>query len=332
MDYGEVLSKAWKIIWKYKILWIFGILAGGGSGSSSGSSSYRQSQRQDLNNLTPGDYTDRIKYFLESIPIWVWVALAVGLIVVFLVAVFLNTVGRIGLIRGSLEADVSTLEAPAVITLGSLFNGSLRFFWRIFFFNLLAGIVIFAIFLILVVPIIVATALTMGVALFCLVPVICVLIPVFWLVGLVVEQSTIAMIVEDLGMWEGLRHAWNLIIKNIGSFIVMALILAVGAGVINFLLALPVFLIVVPAAVGVAIGASANSNSTIGASLIISGIIFCLYMPILIVASGIVRTYVGTAWTLTYRRLSARPVTPPPGVPAAVPPPYVPPADPFVNS
>lgn len=331
MDYGEVLSKAWKIIWKYKILWIFGILAGGGGGNSSGSSSFRQSQNQDLNNLIPGYYTARIKYFIESIPVWVWVLLAVGLIVVFLVAVFLNTVGRIGLIRGTMEADISTPETPAAITLGTLFNGSLRYFWRIFFFNLLVGIGIFAIVLILFVPVIVVTALTMGVALLCLVPVICMLIPVFWLINLVVEQSNIAIIVEDLGMWQGLRHAWNLIFKNIGSFIVMALILAVGAGVINFILALPIFLIVVPAAVGVAIGSSANSNSTIGASLIISGIIFCLYMPILIVASGIVRTYVGTAWTLTYRRLSARSITPPPGV-STMPPPYLPPADPFVNN
>jgi hypothetical protein len=35
MDFGEVFSKAWKIIWKYKILWLFGIFAscsGGGAG------------------------------------------------------------------------------------------------------------------------------------------------------------------------------------------------------------------------------------------------------------------------------------------------------------
>jgi len=27
MDYGNVLSRAWQIIWKHKVLWIFGILA-----------------------------------------------------------------------------------------------------------------------------------------------------------------------------------------------------------------------------------------------------------------------------------------------------------------
>ena len=43
MDFGYVLRRAWQIIWKFKILWIFGILAGCGqaSGSSGSNSSYQ---------------------------------------------------------------------------------------------------------------------------------------------------------------------------------------------------------------------------------------------------------------------------------------------------
>ncbi|MGD8904906.1 MAG: hypothetical protein PVI67_15190, partial [Anaerolineae bacterium] len=44
MDYGKILTRAWEITWRWKILWILGFLAalgsGGGGGSSSGSSSY----------------------------------------------------------------------------------------------------------------------------------------------------------------------------------------------------------------------------------------------------------------------------------------------------
>jgi hypothetical protein len=37
MDYGEVLTRAWQIIWKHKVLWIFGIFAGcSGQGGSTG--------------------------------------------------------------------------------------------------------------------------------------------------------------------------------------------------------------------------------------------------------------------------------------------------------
>ena len=40
MNYSEILSRAWQIIWKHKVLWIFGILAGcansGGGGGGGG--------------------------------------------------------------------------------------------------------------------------------------------------------------------------------------------------------------------------------------------------------------------------------------------------------
>jgi uncharacterized membrane protein YgcG len=35
-NFGEVLTRAWQIIWKHKVLWIFGILAGCGQGGGSG--------------------------------------------------------------------------------------------------------------------------------------------------------------------------------------------------------------------------------------------------------------------------------------------------------
>ena len=43
-NFGEVLTRAWQITWKYKVLWIFGILAGctngGGGGGGGGNSGY----------------------------------------------------------------------------------------------------------------------------------------------------------------------------------------------------------------------------------------------------------------------------------------------------
>ncbi|MCL7452811.1 MAG: hypothetical protein M8467_07155, partial [Anaerolineae bacterium] len=34
MDYGKVLSRAWEITWRWKVLWILGFLASLGRGSS----------------------------------------------------------------------------------------------------------------------------------------------------------------------------------------------------------------------------------------------------------------------------------------------------------
>ena len=46
MDIGSVLSRAWQIIWKHKVLWIFGILAGCANGNQRLDQTSRSSEEQ----------------------------------------------------------------------------------------------------------------------------------------------------------------------------------------------------------------------------------------------------------------------------------------------
>ena len=48
MDYGRVLTRAWEITWRWKILWILGFLAALGSGSGGGGSSSYTTRQQRL--------------------------------------------------------------------------------------------------------------------------------------------------------------------------------------------------------------------------------------------------------------------------------------------
>ena len=54
MDFGEVLTKAWKIIWKFKVLWIFGILSSCGQGSGNSGNPGGVQYSMDKGDLTPG--------------------------------------------------------------------------------------------------------------------------------------------------------------------------------------------------------------------------------------------------------------------------------------
>ena len=51
-NFGEVLTRAWQITWKFKVLWIFGILAGcargGGGGSGGGGNTGVETQGPNL--------------------------------------------------------------------------------------------------------------------------------------------------------------------------------------------------------------------------------------------------------------------------------------------
>lgn len=302
MNFGEVLSKAWQIVWKHKVLWLFGILAScsNASGGSGGSGNLRWS-------FSRGELPPQMQMYLdqiERIPEWqivviVGIALLVILILVVL-AVFLSTIGRIGIIRGTQQAD----KGEARLTFGQLFRESLPYFWRVFLLNLLIGLAIAVIVFLFAVLVIIGAVLTLGIALLCLIPMVCLLVPLFWLVSVFIEQANIAIVVENLGIMDGLRRGWTVFRDNLGTMIVMGLILFLGVGLIGgLIIALPVFLIVIPAVSGAIIG----TERAIGGGLLVAGLCFVAYLPVLLVLNGILTSYIESAWTLTFMRLTSAP-------------------------
>ncbi len=309
MDFGEILTKAWKIIWKFKVLWIFGILSscgrgGGGSGGGGGNTGVQFSGGNA--NIPPGlrQFFYSFENFFENIQGWQIAAMIIGFILFVLILIFIfsaiNTVGRIGLIQGAVKADGGAESMP----FGELFNSGKPFFWRVFVFNFLAAIALFIIVLVLLLPAIGLTALTFGVGLICLIPFICLLIPASWVVSVVFEQVNIAIVVEDLNIIDGLKRGWNVFRENIGNMVVMALILGIGGFIVGFIMALPLILMIVPAAIGIIGGVTSGSEFLFGGGIAVALICLAAFLPVLIVLDGILQSYIKTAWTLTYLRLT----------------------------
>jgi hypothetical protein len=83
----------------------------------------------------------------------------------------------------------------------------------------------------------------------------------------------------------------------------MAVILWLIGLVIGFVLFLPMLLILAP----VLIGFFTQARYAMGGGALISIVLFLIYLPVLIVARGILQSFVGSAWALVYRRLTGRP-------------------------
>jgi hypothetical protein len=295
MDFGEVLTKAWRIVWKHKVLWIFGILAGCGSGGGGGGGSSGTRWEQDA-PFSGG--TGEMERYMEQAGQWItenWWVLALvllGLVILWALAVFLGTIGKIGLIRGTFDVDGGAEK----LRFGELFRESMRFFWRVFLLNLLVGLA----FLIVLVPLVLFGILTAGVGFLCIIPLLCVLVPVIWVVGIVLNQANSAIVIEDLRMLDGLRRGWDVSRKNIGPVLLIWLITAVIGFVVGLLLALPLLLVVAPAFIGMV----TTRGEPPTASLLISGLCLVVYLPVLVVLSGILGAYVQSVWTLTFLRLT----------------------------
>ncbi|MEJ2225745.1 MAG: hypothetical protein P8X49_11505, partial [Syntrophobacterales bacterium] len=89
---------------------------------------------------------------------------AIIILVVLLLVVlgiFLGTMGRIGLIRGTLQSE----EGATSLTFGELFNGGLPYFWRVFGLNLIVGLALALGGILVAVIVIFATILTLGLGL-----------------------------------------------------------------------------------------------------------------------------------------------------------------------
>ena len=299
MDFGYVIKRAWQIIWKFKALWIFGILASCGQASGTGGSNWSYSfSNQDSN------FNFQVQHFFNQLTPGS-IALLIGLAILFSLAVIvivilLGTIGRVGLIRGTVKAE----QGAERLTFGELWRDGLAYFWRVFGLNLLIGVVIFLAIMFMVVAGIVLTVGTLGLFVLCLIPLLCLFIPVMWAIYVVVEQANVALVVDNTGIIEAIKRGWQVVWRNIGSMIVMSLILILGVSLIGgIIIGLPLIIVATPAIIGFATGTS----EAIRNGLIASGLFFIIYLPVLLLLSGILRAYISSAWTLTYLRLTNKP-------------------------
>ena len=313
MDFGEILSKAWKIIWKHKVLWIFGLLASCGAGNSGGGGGGGGGSRFNgaPGNGSGGDFTRNLPLWMQNFffqiqrgfedgTIWIYIVLIVlGLILfsLLLSALFLvlRTVGKTALIRGTWRAD----EGQEKITFSDLLNESWHYFWRVLLFSVVLGILGMILGFILILPVILVTVFTLGCGLLCLIPL---LIAINWSIQAFVELTVAAMVGEDLDILKAIERAWELLTGNLGSVALITLILYVGRFIITAITIAPLLLVITPAVLGIL--ADTRIATIIG--LAVSGLGFIIYILLAIVLSSGVQAYFGAAWTLIFRRLTGR--------------------------
>jgi hypothetical protein len=294
-NFGEVLSRAWQIVWKHKVLWVFGIFAGcsrgGGGGGGSGIETGTQQPFPELQR-----FFEQIGQWIDN-NAWIVAVFVILILVLVVVSIFLGTIGRIGLIKGTYRAE----QGEERLIFGELFSESMPYFWRVFGLSLLIILTLLIVFMILFIPLGLFAALTAGIGLICLLPLICLLIPLAWALTVVIEQANIAIVLEDLGIGDGLRRGWEVVRANVGTMILMALILFIGSAVVGIVLAIPLIITVVPLAIGLA-GAGEGMQPALWFWIV--GACGAVYLPILLLLNGILTAFMQSTWTLTYMRLT----------------------------
>lgn len=308
MNYGEILSKAWKIIWKHKILWLFGVLAGcsatgggggGGGGRMGGGGGANFTVRPDsFDFLAPSAQRSLNDFgqFISGVPVLVWVILVFGLVVVgFILSIaflLIGTLGETGVIAGTSMADKADLEASH-LSFGTIFTALKPHYWKVVLLRISIHLIGFIVVLILLIPIILLISCTCCLGLL-------LVVPIGLLIEVMVKFTVIVIIEEGLGILAAISRAWQILTRNLLHVLVMFLILGIGGLIVGLLISVPLLMIPVPLVANLVL--TGAQSITVG--LVISILLSMIFIPLLIFLGGVLRAYILASWTLTYRRLS----------------------------
>ena len=296
IDLGKILTRSWQIIWNYKVLWIFGIFAGFANGNGGSNSNSGSSNNGDSPSFGNSDqFVEQAGEFFQQ---YMLIIIAVCLVLVLLTLAFyaLGMMGRIGILKGVYKVE----GGAASLIFAELWSESMPYFWRFFGLNFLVGLAFFIILL----PIIVIGVATAGIGFACLIPIICLLVPVGWAVNVILEQAQAAIVAEDLTMFDGFKRGWAIAKTDIFGMIVLSLVLGIGGAIIGFVLALPLIVAMLPLAFSMASFDMGDAISQMPPTAWISIVCCAIYMPILIGLSGVLTAYMKTAWALSYLQLT----------------------------
>jgi hypothetical protein len=308
MDFGKVLTRAWEIVWKHKILWLFGLFASCSGqqsnfnfiGSGGGGPSYRF-DRGDIPYFPPEYYRffmEAQRFFEENFEMILaaGIALFIGVIILALGFYLLGNLGRIGLIRGTLLAEGGAKK----MTFSEIFEDAKPFFWRIVGLNLLIVLGLMVVGVILWMIFAAGILFTLGLGACFLVPLMCLLIPVGWYLLIVIRQANIALVLEDLDVIAAIERGWNFTREHLGNMIIMGLILSIGGAVITFIIGLPQLFSVIPMISSLFHGEFLTDVEAMARGVSATVVLALLYMPIFLALRAVLISYIESAWTLNF--------------------------------
>jgi hypothetical protein len=144
--------------------------------------------------------------------------------------------------------------------------------------------------------------------LLCLIPIVMIVVRV------IVHFAQFAIVLENMSVMDSLRRGWAILKANFANALILGIIQFVIGVVVVIAIAIPIGVAFVPFIFGV-LQTQAPDRAFDPTWLVIAGLCFVCYLPVLIVAAGIYRTWDAAVWTLAYRDFAGN--TPAPALPVA---------------
>jgi hypothetical protein len=299
MDFGKVLSRAWQITWRWKVLWILGFLASLGRGWGGGNINY---------SFDSNDW-GRTYYGFEVPPAIISLLVAIACVAILIgIALWVISV----MARGGLIAGVQQVEDKGSTGFREAWRVGVKRFWTLFGISILTALPILILVVLGIAALVLLIIGTVGVfdtseaagitgiiaSVLCGGTLCCGAI----LLAIVLDQIRVyaerAAILEGLGWIEAFKRGWQVLKENLGPTIILWVLflligLAVGAVIFGGIMVtiMPLF----------ALLANVEPGPWIVAPICLGGL---LAMIVFALIGSVIETFTSATWTLAYRELT----------------------------
>lgn len=310
MDFGELLSRAWKICWNNKYLFVLGFLASLTAGGGGNNSNY---QFSGSNGTLPPGFAENMERIMEAaLPLFI----VLGCVSLFLGLAFwlLTLIAQAGLI-----SSANRLDQGEKVSLGASFSAGLGYLGKMVILNLILYFPV----IILVIIGFIALFSTVGMSIFgalsegagrtgevlgslgllgaCIsIMLVCLALPLGLMVTVIYPFAQRGLVLGNLGVSDSIRHGWKVLTQNIGEIVLLAiffLVLGVGVGFVAGIVLVPLgFLTAAPLVVDMFQGQTPGPLDivTVLVGVVVLGIVGAAIRSVL-------TTYRSVAVTLAYQ-------------------------------
>jgi len=286
MDFTEILSRAWKITWKHKVLWLFGIVSMLVVFIYFPIAFVSNPVFLSLLSDKFARAVDQPSFILLSglLP-FAFIILMIPVSVILLSATTL----------GVLEAD----EGAEKLSFGGLIKESLPFFWRVLGFMamyMLGTMIVMTIFMFFNMAV---SIVTFGLGALCMMPLFLLLFPVFMLAYAWLEMGQVAILGDHMGLMDAVNQAWKLIRTNFWQIVLMIIVIYFGVSMVSTIVMFPIMIPFFLVPFGISSSGDVDRNV-----ILVSLLCMLAYSPVFAIFQGMALAFMKSAWALTYMRLA----------------------------
>jgi len=234
-------------------------------------------------------------FFVES-PVY-GVLFFLFFIFVFLISYVLYGVSSSAVVLGVMRADGDVEH----FTFRGLLNDSKPYWWRVLGVMLLIGFGVSLFFLVIFGCMSIFGAVTIGLGYICMLPLMLLMYPVMLALYGIIEESQVAVIVDELGVTDAIRRGWELVRANFWRIVLISLVVYLGIGFLSTIVMLPLMspFFFIPFLMD-----SGQFDPSPRTIMLFMGGFSLLFFPIMALIQGIGITLLKSTYTLVYLRLT----------------------------